>query len=163
LPAEGPTGGRLSNKAEPVKAIRSSREGTAGALGRGLALRPKDTVMMTREARNTSAAVLSTENGHLTSGLMVFSSTRKALYINEAAQQLLRRLSGTENPIDQLLDEMLPLLHTDLIDRGWKQLDARRLTTTGDRAIVIRTFGIPDRLDMRRSLIVLTISETQAS
>lgn len=119
--------------------------------------------MMSREAGNTSAAVLSTENGHLTSGLMVFSSTRKASYINEAAQELLRRLSGTENPIDQLLDEMLPLLHTDFIDRGWKQLDARRLATTGDRSIAIRTFGIPDRLDMRRSLIVLTISETQAS
>jgi hypothetical protein len=92
---------------------------------------------------------------------MVFSSTRKALYVNKAAQQLLGRLSRSENPLDHLLDEMLPLLHTGRMDRGWKQLDTRRLVTTRDRAIVIRTFGISDRVDPQRSLIVLTIHETQ--
>jgi hypothetical protein len=93
---------------------------------------------------------------------MVFSSTRKALYINEVAQRLLRRLSQSEK-LDHLLDEALILLDATRMDRGWTQLDARRLATTRGRAIAIRTFGIRDRVDRQRSLIILTIRETQAS
>jgi len=103
----------------------------------------------------------------------VFSSTRKALYVNETGQQLLLQLNRNENghsadtaiprSVVHLLDEMLPFLQVGGADSGWRQLEAKRLGVASDRAVVVRTFGIPDRLDVKRSLIVLTIQETQAS
>lgn len=93
----------------------------------------------------------------MNSGIVVFSSTRKALYVNEAGQQLLRQLNRNENghsagsaiprSVNHLLDEMLPLLQVGC----------------ADRSVMVRTFGIPDRLDVKRSLVVLTMQETQAS
>jgi hypothetical protein len=44
---------------------------------------------MSQDDRNASAAVPCADGGHLNSGIVVFSSTRKALYVNEAGQQLL--------------------------------------------------------------------------
>ena len=42
------------------------------------------------------AAGLCAEKGPFNSGIVVFSSTRKALYINEVAQQLLIRVNRAE-------------------------------------------------------------------
>lgn len=109
----------------------------------------------------------------MNSGIVVFSSTRKALYVNEVGQQHLLQLNRNENghsvntaiprSVDHLLDEMLSLLQVRGSDRGWKQLEARRLLVAPDRSVLVRTFGISDRLDIKRSLIVLTIQETHAS
>jgi len=92
---------------------------------------------MSQDDRNASAAVPCTDRGQLNSGIVVFSSTRKALYVNEAGQQLLLQLNRNENgpsagtgiprSVDHLLDEMLPLLQVGCADRGWKQLEAKRL------------------------------------
>jgi hypothetical protein len=130
-------------------------------------------VTMSQDDRNASAAVPCTDRGQLNSGIVVFASTRKALYVNEAGQQLLLQLNRNENghssdtaiprAVDHLLDEMLPLLQVGGADRGWKQLEAKRLVVAPDRSMLVRTFGIPDRLDIKRSLIILTIQETQAS
>ena len=113
------------------------------------------------------AADLCTEKGYFTSGIVVFSSSRKPLYMNAAAQQLLLRLNRTEmgdsailRSVDNLLDEILLVLRIGSSDRGWKQLATRRFSTTPDRSVLVRTFGIPDRRDSERSLIVLTIRET---
>jgi len=129
--------------------------------------------MLQDDDHNASAAVSCTERGQLNSGIVVFSSTRKALYVNEVGQQLLLQLNRNENghsantaiprSVDHLLDEMLPLLQVGGSDRGWKQLEARRLVVAPDRSVLVRTFGISDRLDIKRSLIVLTIQETHAS
>jgi hypothetical protein len=43
---------------------------------------------MSPDDRNVSAAVPCADRGQLNSGIVVFSSTRKALYVNEAGQQL---------------------------------------------------------------------------
>ena len=51
---------------------------------------------MSRDDRNVSAAV-GAAGGQLNSGIVVFSSTRKALYVNEAGQQLLLQLNRNEN------------------------------------------------------------------
>ena len=130
----------------------------------------KEIVTMSQDDRNASAAVPCLDRGQLNSGIVVLSSTRKALYVNEAGQRLLLQLNRNENghsaamaiprSVDHLLDEMLPLLGPD---RGWKRLEAKRLVVAPDRSVFVRTFGIPDRLDIKRSLIVLTIQETQAS
>lgn len=97
--------------------------------------------------------------GKLNSGIVVFSSSLKALYMNEAARELLIRMTRRENDrspggtlprsVNELLDEMLPLLRT-----------ARRLFTAPDQSVLVKTFGIHSRLDSRQSLIVLTIQET---
>lgn len=104
------------------------------------------------------------------SGIVVFSSSLKALYMNEAARELLIRMTRRENErapsgtlprsVNDLLDEMLPLLRTAGTDRGWKQLEARRLFTAPNPPVLVKTFGIHHRLDIRPSLIVLTIQET---
>lgn len=104
------------------------------------------------------------------SGIVVFSSSLKALYMNEAARELLIRMTRRENErapsgtlprsVNDLLDEMLPLLRTAGTDRGWKQLKARRLFTAPNPPVLVKTFGIHHRLDIRPSLIVLTIQET---
>ena len=129
--------------------------------------------MLQDDDHNASAAVPCTERGQLNSGIAVFSSTRKALYVNDVGQQLLLQLNRNENghsantaiprSVDHLLDEMLPLLQVVGSDRAWKQLEARRLVVAPDRSVLVRTFGISDRLDIKRSLIVLTIQETRAS
>ena len=126
---------------------------------------------MSPDDRNASATVPCADGRHLNSGIVVFSSTRKALYVNEAGQQLLRQLNRDENgqsagtaiprSVDHLLDEMLPLLQAGCADRGWKQLEAKRLVMAPDRSVLVRTFGIPDRLDVKRSFVVLTIQETR--
>jgi hypothetical protein len=133
----------------------------------------KEIVTMSQDDRNASAAVPCIDRGQLNSGIVVLSSTRKALYVNEAGQRLLLQLNRNENghsavmaiprSVDHLLDEMLPLLQFGGPDRGWKRLEAKRLVVAPDRSVLVRTFGIPDRLDIKRSLIVLTIQETQAS
>ena len=94
---------------------------------------------------------------------------RKALYVNEAARRVLIRLNqnDTGHPINgalpssvkKLLDEMVSLLATDGLDRGWKQLETRRLIAAPAQPVLVKTIGIPDRLDMQRSLIILTIEE----
>jgi hypothetical protein len=128
---------------------------------------------MSQDDRNASAAVPCADGGQPNSGIVVFSSARKALYVNEAGKQLLLQLNRNENgqsagsaipkSIDHLLDDMLPLLQVGCADRGWKQLVAKRLVMAPDRSVLVRTFGIRDRLDVKRSLVVLTIQETQAS
>ena len=122
---------------------------------------------MSHDDHTTLAADLCTEKGHFTSGIVVFSSSRKPLYMNAAAQQLLLRLNRTEmgdsailRSVDNLLDEILLVLRIGSSDRGWKQLATRRFSTAPDRSVLVRTFGIPDRRDSERSLIVLTIRET---
>jgi hypothetical protein len=128
---------------------------------------------MSQDDRNASAAVPCADGGQPNSGIVVFSSARNALYVNEAGKQLLLQLNRNENgqsagsaipkSIDHLLDDMLPLLQVGCADRGWKQLVAKRLVMAPDRSVLVRTFGIPDRLDVKRSLVVLMIQETQAS
>ena len=110
-----------------------------------------------------------TDEGYFASGIVVFSSTRKPLYMNQAAQQLLSRLVRPENglaaipsSVHFLLDEILPLVGGGR-DGRWKQFETRRFPTTRDRSLLVRTFGIPDRRDSQRSLIVLTLRETNAS
>lgn len=110
------------------------------------------------------------EKGRCNSGIVVFSSTRKTLYMNEVAQQLLIRLNRAEKgdsplprSVDNLLDEILLVLRIDASERGWKQLAARRFAMAPDRSVLVKTFGIPDRLDAQRSRIVMTMQETPAS
>jgi hypothetical protein len=109
------------------------------------------------------------EKGPLNSGIIVLSSARKPLYMNKAAQQLLSRLHRTENgspvmprSLDDLLEQILPLLKIGGRDRGWKQ-ETTLVTIAHDRSVLVKTFGIPDRLDSQRSVIVLTIQDTQLS
>jgi hypothetical protein len=125
---------------------------------------------MSRDEHISLAAGLCAENGRFNSGIVVFSSTRKALYMNEAAQQLLSRLNRAEDgdsplprSVDNLLDEILLVLRIGASDPGWKQLAARRFAMAPDRSVLVKTFGMPDRQDSQRSLIVLTIQETHAS
>ena len=64
--------------------------------------------------------------------------------------------------LDDLLEQILPLLTIGGRNRSWKQ-ETRRFAIAADRSVLVKTFGIPDRLDSQRSVIVLTIQETQSS
>ena len=123
---------------------------------------------MTISHENSDTA-LRPAGGQLNAGIVVFSSLRKALYLNDAARRVLIRLHQHENDnpangalprsLDTLLDEMLPLLGTANLGGGWKRLQARRLMAGPDRPILVNTFGISDRLDIQRALIVLTFQD----
>lgn len=127
--------------------------------------------MMSLDDRNVAPAdpCIVPGKGTVNSGIVVFSSTLKALYMNQTAHELLTRMTRKENErapsgtlprsVNDLLDEMLPLLRMAGMERGCKQLEARRLFTATDQPMVVKTFGIR-RLDIRQSLIVLTIQET---
>ena len=103
------------------------------------------------------------------SGIVVFSSTRKPLYVNQGAQQLLKRLhrqeqghsanEGFPRAIDDLLDEMVPMLQTVGRNNGWTDLKAKRLIPALDRSLLLKAYGIPDRVDVQQSVILLTIQE----
>jgi hypothetical protein len=117
-----------------------------------------------------SGAGLCPEKGHFNSGIVVFSSTRKPLYMSVGAQQLLMRLNRTEHgesaipkSVDNLLDQILPLVKIGASDRRWKQLDTKRFAMAPDRSVLVKTFGIPDRRDSQRELIVVTLQETHPS
>jgi hypothetical protein len=90
--------------------------------------------------------------------------------MSEGAQQLFMRLNRTEQgesaipkSVDNLLDQMLPLVKIGASDLRWKQLETRRFAMAPDRSVLVKTFGIPDRRDSQRALIVVTIQETHAS
>jgi hypothetical protein len=104
-------------------------------------------------------------------GIVVLSSTLKALYMNEAAQEILSRLTRTENErarsgmlprsANDLLVQMLPFLRAAGADESWRQQKRRQLIAAGDQPVLIKTFGIPNRMNARQPLIVLTLQETE--
>jgi hypothetical protein len=106
-----------------------------------------------------------------TSGIVVLSSTLKALYMNEAAQEILRRLTRRENEharsgmppgsANDLLVDILPVLRAAGMDKSGAQQERRRLIAAGDQPVLVSTFSIPNRTDVRQPLIVLTLRETQ--
>jgi hypothetical protein len=103
------------------------------------------------------------------SGIVVFSSTRKTLYINQAAHHILSRLAQRENEhghycnllrsANDLLDETLPFLRAAGMEYSCKQLNVRRLIAARDQSVLVKTFGIRNRMNIRQPLIVLTLQE----
>ncbi|HEY7533698.1 MAG TPA: hypothetical protein VH681_13070 [Nitrospiraceae bacterium] len=106
----------------------------------------------------------------ISAGIVVLSSTLKALYMNEAAQEILSRLTRTESErarsgmlprsANDLLVEMLPFLRAAGADDSWRQ-QRRRLITAGDQSVLVKTFGIPNRTNVRQPLIVLILSRNR--
>jgi hypothetical protein len=108
--------------------------------------------------------------GQADSGIMVLSSTCKVLYANKAARHFLRQLNRRENghstdgafpvAVAGLLDEILKWLESRNAHRDQDQLEGRRLVLGQPQPLLLQVFGIPNRLDIWRSRIVLTIQET---
>ena len=127
-------------------------------------------VTMPQQDCDSAYAVRSAVRTARTSGLVVFSSTRKVLYVNKAALALLMRLNRKENghsanhaipgSVDRLLEEMLLMLRMAGRHHGWTELTTRRLTAAQDQPIWVRAFGIPGQRDDQRSLIIITMQET---
>jgi hypothetical protein len=97
------------------------------------------------------------------SGIVVLSSTLKALYMNEAAQEKNERARSGMLPrsANDLLVQMLPFLRAAGADESWRQQKRRQLIAAGDQPVLIKTFGIPNRMNARQPLIVLTLQETE--
>jgi hypothetical protein len=130
---------------------------------------------MSQDERQSVLPMVLAARRHFNSGIVVFSSARKVLYVNEAAHDFFRRLNRMENDhttwaiqgavprsVDNLLDEMLKLLRHAVMNRSWKRLEARPLVAA-DQPVLVQAFGIPNRVDTQRSLIVLTIQDTSHS
>jgi hypothetical protein len=100
----------------------------------------------------------------------VLSMACKVLYANEVAHHFLRRLNRRENghstdgafpvSVADLLDEMLKSLETRTTNRNREQLEAKRLLVGQDQPLLLKAFGIPDRLNHQRSRIILVIQES---
>jgi hypothetical protein len=136
-------------------------------------MKPKqqgEVVTMSQEEGESAHPVSVATRRGINSGIIVLSSTCNVLYVNKAAHEFLVQLNRKENEhpthgafpksIDHLLGVMLDLLGTAVMNSGGKQLEARRLVTGQDQPVLLQAFGIPDRLDIQRSRIVLTIQET---
>ncbi len=110
------------------------------------------------------------EQEPLNSGIVVFSSRRKPLYVNEAARGILLRLTQKEHvhsrggsipsPADNLLEEALPILRTAGTSHGWTELGSNRLPGASNQPVWVKAFRLPDKGDDQRSLIILMIQDT---
>ncbi|HEX9155152.1 MAG TPA: hypothetical protein VF819_06275 [Nitrospira sp.] len=103
------------------------------------------------------------------SGIMVLSSSCKVLYANKASHHFFRRLNRRENghstdgafpvSVADLLDKILKSLEARTANRDRVRLQVKRLVVEQDQQVLVQGFGIPDRLDIQQSRIVLTIQE----
>jgi hypothetical protein len=102
-------------------------------------------------------------------GIMVFCSSANVLYANESAHRFLKRLNQQENghatdgalpvAIAELFDKITNVLKSNPTNSGWGQVEASRLVEGQNRALVLRAFGLPDRLGSDRSRVVLKMEE----
>lgn len=102
-------------------------------------------------------------------GIMVFSSTCRVLYANQAAYHFLKVLNRLENghatdgalpaSIAHLFDEMLKSLESRITNRDQKPLEARRLLVGQDQPVLLQVFELPDRLGLQQSRVVITMEE----
>jgi hypothetical protein len=100
-------------------------------------------------------------------GIMVLSSACKVLYANQAAYHFLKVLNRRENShatpgalpvsIADLFDQILKSLESRIMNRDLEQLEARRLLVGQDQSVLLKAFGVPDRLGIQRSRVVITM------
>jgi hypothetical protein len=107
-------------------------------------------------------------------GIIVFSSTCKTLYANQAAHEFLKVLNRWEHghatdgalpgAIAGLYDQMEPVLARRIKKSDGETLEARRLLMGEGRMVQLHAFGLRDRLGVQGgSRIVITMqSLTQA-
>ncbi len=100
-------------------------------------------------------------------GIMVFSSTCRTVYANQAAAEFLKMLNRWEHghatdgalpgAIAGLYDQMELLLARRTRKGDGEKLEARSLLTGEDRTVRLSAFGLRDRLGMRESRVVVTM------
>jgi hypothetical protein len=110
--------------------------------------------------------LLFSEIGRTNAGIVLLSSDRKVLYVNNAAHDLLLRWRQKEGrapsrplprAVDDLLDQTLTLLHIPVQHRGWRRLTEKRLVEASGHSVCVQALGISHGLDTHRSLILLTM------
>lgn len=100
-------------------------------------------------------------------GIIVFSSTCKALYANQAAYEFLKVLNRWESghatdgalpgAIAGLYDQMELLLARRIKKGDGEKLEARRLIKGEGRTVRLNGFGLRDRLGVQGSRVVITM------
>jgi hypothetical protein len=100
-------------------------------------------------------------------GIMVFSSSCKTLYANQAAYGLIKVLNRWErghatdgvlpDAIAGLYDQMELALASRMMNGDGKRLEARRLLMGEGRTVRLHAVGLPDRRGMEGSRVVITI------
>ena len=129
----------------------------------------EDLVTMPQNDRDFTHTIRSAVSTPLKSGIAVFSSTGKALYVNATAKALVMRLHQKENghsansamprSVDHLLEEMLSIFRTIGQHHGWTELTPKALLAVPDQPIWVKAFGIRGEGDEQRSLIIITMQE----
>lgn len=102
-------------------------------------------------------------------GIMVFCKSANVLYANESACRFLRRLNREENghPTDgalpvaiaELFDKITKVLKSRLTDSAPGQFEASRLVEGQNESVLLRAFGLPDRLGLDRVRVVIKMEE----
>ena len=106
-------------------------------------------------------------------GIIVFSSTFRVLYSNEAAHDFLKRLSHEERRettdcslplvIVRILNQMRQALERRPMQGGERRMDMGRLVVGRDRPVLLQAFGLSDRVDPHRSRIVVRMGDITTS
>lgn len=104
-------------------------------------------------------------------GIMVLSSVRTVLYANRTAYHFLKVLHCRENSqatdgtlpvvIADFFDQVLQLLEDRITHHDYEPFEVRRLFVGmgKNRSLLVRAFGLPDRLGTQRSRVVVTMQE----
>jgi hypothetical protein len=100
---------------------------------------------------------------------MVFCSSANVLYANESAHRFLKRLNQQEYghatdgalpvAIAELFDKITNVLNSNPTNSGRGQVEASRLVEGQNESLLLRAFGLPDRLGVDRSRIVIKMEE----
>ena len=103
------------------------------------------------------------------SGVLVLSSTRKLVYVNQTARALLLMLSRNESgpaadgalpkSVEYVLDEVLAVLRIPLEHHGWRLLASTQLPKSPGEVLLVNVFGRRQGLDIEPSPIVLIMRQ----
>ncbi len=111
------------------------------------------------------------------SGVIVFSSSMRLLHMNEQALVFSRMLNcAQDHPQDGggdicLLPEMLKDFCDEIVEslnqrieaEDWSPFEMKRLAGPPEQPILLRGFGLPDRLERQRSRVVITLQAMLSS
>ncbi len=104
-------------------------------------------------------------------GVIVFSPSMRLLHMNEQALVLSRTLNSVQDqPQDggggasalpealrDFCNEIVESLNHRIEAEDWTQFEIKRIAGPPEQPILLRGFGLPDRLEHQRSRVVITL------
>lgn len=153
-----------------TQGLASSLSNRVGSCKQGTCLSLHGEVLIVSHNSSDSenlSRVITKQGGGL--GIMVFSSACNMLHANQAAHHFLKVLNRGENghatdgalpvSIADLFDQILQSLESRGTNHDHEQLEVRRSLAGQDQPVLLHAVGLPNRLGIQRSRVVITMQE----